>query len=257
LSEASREPGSDLPVTALRRCFEHARSLEPAAQIQACVECLTCPGQVANLVFDAHRVLSTCFDGDGDAAEVDTKPDESPVRSATLVEDFFWETRELMVLGDASFTCLATNVHPLAMGRGDESHLSQGVDYVGLTCDSSSTLVLGAVQAPGDSTAYPLLLRLLACLTEIAHPSQLERMNRDHFMGVARESTEFDLNLVLWDKSDDPETTPISQLTRDLAENVKSAIEESSEFPKVLRDIVCLKMNPDRFDGRLRFDWRV
>jgi hypothetical protein len=113
------------------------------------------------------------------------------------------------------------------------------------------------VQAPGDATAYPLLLRLLACLTEVAPSAQLERVNRLHFKGIAGPETRFDLNLVLWERSDEPEMTPISQLTRDLAENLKAGAQACEQFPDLLRDIVCLRMNPDRFDGRLRFDWRV
>jgi hypothetical protein len=247
-----------LPVTALRRSFERARCLSPVAQIQECVDRLVRPERVAALVLDAYRAIER---GLAELEDEVPEPDEG-ARPATLVEQFFWKTRELIVHGDASFTCLATNVHPLgplpSIGSGrTPERLSEGLDYVGLICDASSTLVLGVVQAPGDSTAYPLLLRLLACLTEMAPRAQRERMNHRHFLGVARESTRFDLNLVQWDRTDDPRTTPISQLTRDLAENVKRAIGESPDFPPILRDVVGLKMNPDRFDGRLRLDWRV
>lgn len=263
MSHPDLQPSTHPPVTALRRSFERARALEPVAQIQECVDRLTHPGQVSEQVLDAYRVMESCFDGDLDDLAAKPEAEEAPrsdppERGGTVVEDFFWKTRELMVLGDhASFTCLATNVHPLTSRTPSANRLSEGLDYVGLTCDPSAVIALGAVQAPGDSTAYPLLLRLLACLAEIAPAAQLERMNREHFMGIANESTLYDLNLVLWDRSDEPEMTPISQLTRDLAENVKRAICESDRFPSILRGIVCLKMNPERFDGRMRFDWRV
>jgi hypothetical protein len=205
--------------------------------------------------------MGRCFETDLD--ELDEKPESATPetrleRGTTLVEDFIWETRELMVLGDrCSFTCLATNVHPLSFAAEASGGLSTGLDYVGLTCDTSATLVLGAVQAPGDATAYPLLLRLLACLTEIAPPPLWERANQRHFKGIGRPNSKFDLNLVRWDRSERPETNPIGELTRDLAEHVKRALHESGRFPPILRDVVCLRMNPDRFDGRMRFDWRV
>lgn len=247
-----------LPVTALRRSFERARSFEPTAQIQELVEQLIHPGRLSAEVLDAYEVMHSCFEAGGEE-KAEPEPDgaASPC-NATLVEDFFWEARELKVLGDrCSFTCLATNVHPLSPTAAASDGLSTGLDYVGLTCDPSATLVLGVVQAPGDATAYPLLLRLLACLTEIAPPALLECMNRRHFKGVARPTSKFDLNLVLWDRSERPETNPISELTRDLAENVKQGLQESGRFPPILRDVVCMRMNPDRFDGRMRFDWRI
>lgn len=250
----------ELPITALRRSFERARSLSAPAQIQECIHQLTHPGLLAAEVLDAWEVMQlSCFElgvEDGDL-EAKTEPREAHAHT-TLVEEFFYATRELMVLGDRrSFTCLSTNVHPLETRGGTADGLSTGLDYVGLTCDDSGALVLGVVQAPGDATAYPLLLRLLTCLAEIAPPAQLERMNQQHFLGVASPSSRFDLNLVLWDRSEEPETSPISELTRDLAEKVKGALVSSKSFPPLLRDVVCLRMNPDRFDGRMRFAWRI
>ena len=247
-----------LPVTALRSSFERARCLTPSQQIQECVHQLTHPELLASAVIDAHEVMElACFDAAPDDAEK-AEGGGSADRGPTLVEDFFWSTRELMVHGDrCSFTCIATNVDPIADAASTGERLSTGLDYVGLTCDDSGTLVLGAVQAPGDTTAYPLLLRLFACLTEISPAPQRERLNRDHLMGIAKPSTCFDLNLVLWDRNDQPETSPISELTRDLAEKLKEALVSADGFPDILRDVVCLRMNPDRFDGRMRFDWRV
>jgi hypothetical protein len=267
VSSSTETPAPLLPVTALRRSFRHARSLSPEAQIQECIDRLTHPERLVAETLDAWEVMQLCcfeldLDRDPDAEkEAQAKAEEGPPGAeadATLVEKFIWKTRELAVQGDhCSFTCLATNVNPMAPKCHASDGLSTGLDYVGLTCDGTSALVLGAVQAPGDSTAYPLLLRLLACLTEIAPPTQLERMNQDRFLGLANASSKFDLNLVLWDRSEQPETDPISQLTRDLAEKVKEALVQSPSFPPMLRDIVCLRMNPDRFTGRMRFDWRV
>jgi len=253
-------------ATSLRQSFERARTLGFDQQIQECADLLQHPDLVVSEVVDAYHTVASRFAptaGEPAAEPVGAQPKaaaESP--AATLVEDFFWETRELMVLGDkCSFTCLATNVEPhpalCANGQPAPRGLSVGLDYVGLTCDSAGVLVLGAAQAPGDATAYPLLLRLLACLTEISPRSEIERLNRERLKGIADPTKPFDLNLVLWDREDEPELTPISQLTRDLAEKVKDGLRDEKSVPANLRDIVCLQMNPDRFDGRMRFQWRV
>lgn len=246
-----------LPVTTLRRSFEHARALGAADQTRELVERLIHPHAIADQVLDAYRVARGYFELDDEGDE--SKPEGSAgAEPKTLVEGYIWATRELAVLGDkCSFTCLATNVHPLWHGADATEGLSAGLDYVGLTCDSSSTLVLGAVQSPGDCSAYPLLLRLFACLTEIAPPTQFARINQRHMMGIGSEASKFDLNLVLWDKDEETESDPLCELTRDLAEKMKGVLAAAPDFPPILRDVVCMRMNPDRFDGRMRFEWRV
>ncbi len=247
----------DLPVTSLRRSFEHARACDTADQVREIVERLVHPEDIAEEVLDAYRVMQICFDLDAPGKE--PKPDDAiAARPRTVVEDYIWATRELTVLGGkCSFTCIATNVDPLARPSGAEGGLSDGLDYVGLTCDSSSTLVLGAVQSPGDVSAYPLLLRLFACLTEIVPPAQFERINQRHMMGIGRESSQFDLNLVLWDRNEETEASTLCELTRDLAEKMKAVLGSDPDFPSILRDVVCMRMNPDCFDGRMRLEWRI
>lgn len=258
MSQPEPDRSSALPVTGLRRSFEHVRSLDTADQVRKIVDQLVHPEVIADEVLDAYRVMQSCFDPDGEDEGPKLEDEDEPTPKATLVEALFWTTRELRVLGDqCSFTCIATNVHPLSQAAHSDDNLSAGLDYVGLTCDSSSTLVLGAVQSPGDVSAYPLLLRLFACLTEIAPPSQFERINRKYMMGIGGESSKFDLNLVLWERDEEPDTSPLCELTRDLAENVKEVLRSAPSFPPILRDVVCLRMNPDRFDGRMRFAWRV
>jgi hypothetical protein len=82
-------------------------------------------------------------------------------------------------------------------------------------------------------------------------------MDRQFFLGALGLRPAFDLNLVVWDHAEEDERATLDQLTRDLAEKVKGAIREHARFPEILRDIVCLRMNPARFDGRLRFCWRI
>ena len=89
------------------------------------------------------------------------------------------------------------------------------------------------------------------------HSIQLDRMNGQFFKGALRPSPCFDLFVVTWYYDEAAERTPISEFTRDIAEVAKRIIVEQSEVATSLNDIVCLRMNPNRFDGRMRFDWRV
>ena len=128
---------------------------------------------------------------------------------------------------------------------------------MGLRCDATNAPVLGAVQSELDTSPYPLLLRLIACLAEMAPSAQVERLNAQFFKLTLSRTPCFALTLITWEYVEDDTRSPISQLTRDLAEVVKAAIDTVPHFPGILREIVCLRMNPERFDGRLRFDWRV
>ena len=49
----------------------------------------------------------------------------------------------------------------------------------------------------------------------------------------------------------------LPQLTRDLAERMKREIHGSGRWPELLRDVVCLRMNPKCFGGGLRYEWHV
>ncbi len=102
-----------------------------------------------------------------------------------------------------------------------------------------------------------MLLRGLACLAELASYSQLERLSKRLFGGALGAKPSFDLELVLWDPSGREEASPLEQLTRDLSEKIKAVIRSDTEYPRILRDVVCLRMDASRFDGRLRFAWRV
>jgi len=132
---------------------------------------------------------------------------------------FFYPARELFVQGDrCSFTCLATTVG-FQVGGVDETH-SDRIDYAAV--------------------------------------NRFNAFDRDIYRGILGPAPAFDLCLVLWDEDEivDPRR-PLCELTRDLAEVLKRALYAEPRFPPVLNDIVCLRMNPKRFDGRLRFVWRV
>ena len=61
---------------------------------------------------------------------------------------------------------------------------------------------------------------------------------------------------MLW-STDKDDATSLTQFTHDLADIVKRELEQSWQFPRILRSVDCLRMNPDAFDGRLTLDWRV
>jgi hypothetical protein len=246
------------PITALRTSFERARALRPDQQINECVDQLGHPELIVAELVDAFHAVESWLATD--VAQSWSDPCENHDQPQTLAESYIYEGRDLSVVGQpCAFTCLSTNVNPLPGTTSSDPKLSSGLDYVGLTCDETSTPVLGTIQTPGDTTTYPLLLRALACLSEIAPQLQAEQLNHRFFKGALNDNPVFDLNLVVWDlcEEEDVESIPIHQLTRDLSETVKGALLERVELPGILRDIVCLRMNANRFDGRLRFDWRV
>jgi hypothetical protein len=113
------------------------------------------------------------------------------------------------------------------------------------------------VQSARETSAYPVFLRLLAALSEMAPDEQVRRLNEPCFRGVLRADPSFDLVLVLWDEKQGSERVPLAQLTRDLAERVKEALRAHPRWARLMRDVVCLRINPSRFDGRLRYEWHV
>jgi hypothetical protein len=245
-----------VPDSQLRRSYERARSLDFEGQMRECVDQLGNPEVIVEETLEAFRVVeawagSRELPPPGEPVELDA------VDLEELASEFFYSTREVAVLGGCgAFTSLASNVDPLGDLRPGEKGSRDGLDFVGLTCDEARTPVLGCVQSRSDTSAYPLLLRGLACLAEMAPEAQVARMNRQYFLGALGPRPAFDLDLVLWE-GDGREQESLDQLTRDLAEKLKHAIRRHGRFPEILRHIVCLRMNPARFDGRLRLAWRV
>jgi hypothetical protein len=249
------EPSDRTPDTPLRHTCAHARRLGLQEQTRECVDQLGHPELIVGEVLDAFRTIEEW----SRTAEI-AWPDE-PVDALVLGHEdsgeIFYPTREISVVREpCSFTCLASRVHPLGAVAGPES-AHDGLDFVGVSCDDSRTPVLGTVESEHDTSAYPLLLRGLACLAEMSPGAQIERLNEHFFLGLLGSRPSFDLYLVLRDHWQRDEKTALEQLTRDLAEKLKAAIKQHTSFPDILRHIVCLRMNAERFDGRLRFDWRV
>ena len=241
-------------MTALRSLEMRSRLLPLKAQMLECIELLQAPDvAVDDLLRGAGQVARE------DASRRDVSLSSMPEGQRA---GFFYPYRELSVLGDGcSFTCLATGVQFLEEGLDDPDAKPSGVrpiDYVAVTCESSPFPVFGFVQSADSESAYPLLLRAFSTLVELVRPGRLAALDNDVYRGLLGPAPFFDLALVLWDddRPDDPRR-PLCELTRDLAEVLKRALVSETQFPPVLNDVVCLRMNPHRFQGRMRFVWRV
>jgi hypothetical protein len=243
-----------LPPNPLRDAYALVQGMSIEAQLREVVDQLGYPELIAAELRRAFQAVRVWAEG------VDLPPVEPADLEAVDLEEMarehFYATREIAVAGAPPFTCLASRFDALGEIAGLEKPRAT-LDYVGVTADSARTPVLGVVQHDADSSAYPLLLRGLACLAELASYSQLERLSKRLFGGALGAKPSFDLELVLWDPSGREEASPLEQLTRDLSEKIKAVIRSDTEYPRILRDVVCLRMDASRFDGRLRFAWRV
>lgn len=245
-----------MTAMALRELEVRSRALSLEAQMNECIDLLQAP----ELVVD--ELLRSLDQIRGAGAERDR---------VVLVRDpaertegaFFYPSRELFVRGDrCSFTCLATGVGFQAAGpspvpRPPEAP-AHAIDYAAVTCEARPVPVLGFTAASETESAYPILLRALASLMELLRPRRFDLLDREVYRGLLGPAPAFDLAIVLWDDEgpDDPRR-PLCELSRDLAEVLKKALRAEPRFPPVLLDFVCLRMNAKRFDGRLRFAWRV
>lgn len=231
--------------------------MDTAGQLRECVDVLENPGVIVSEVLGSFHAVNLAFEQGVLDPEVLAASSEQRIQ-ATEEPEWVYDGRDISVLGDScSFTCLSSNVEPIPDNNLELKAPAEGFDFVGITCNELARPVLGAVQSEADASPLPLLLRVLVGLAELAPAIQLERLKRQFFKGALPPSPCFDLLLVTWNFDENAERTPICQFTRDISELVKRTILEQSEFPCVLNDIVCLQMNPARFDGRMRFDWRV
>lgn len=249
-----------LPQTCLRATYERVRGLALEEQVQDCVDQVMHPEVLVEEMRDAFDAVTIAFashDGPTPVPEwAHAGEVEAYARGARA--PLFYPGRDVAVLGASrAFTCLAVDLDPLSgfpiQGAGEGG----GLDFIGLTCDQTFTPVLGGVQSTRETSAYPVFLRLLTALTEMAPEKQLRRLNEPCFRGVLRDRPGFDLCLVLWEEHERSERTPLELLTRDLVERVKHVVRSHARWSELLRDLVCLRMNPGRFDGRLRYGWHV
>lgn len=254
---AERPVERSATAMALRELEMRSRALPLQAQMNECVDLLQSPewvvdellqsiGQIRSAPAEVDRIELVCDD---------------PARSEGA---FFYPSRELFVRGDrCSFTCLATGVEFRRASEAVETTRAPGrslhaIDYAAVTCEARPVPVLGFTAWSESQSAYPILLRALSSLIELIRPRRFDLLDRKVYRGLLGPAPAFDLALVLWDDEgpEDPRR-PLGELSRDLAEVLKKALRDDPRFPPVLLDFVCLRMNAKRFDGRLRFAWRV
>jgi hypothetical protein len=243
--------------TPLRLSYERARNMNPADQLRRCIVLLENPEIIVSDLLESFQSVNRAFKQGLLDPVILAERSERRIQRVDQPE-WIYEGRDLSVLGDScSFTCLSSKVEPIPGEDFEPKEPAEGFDFVGITCNELARPVLGTVQSEADASPLPLLLRGLVGLVELAPEIQLKRLNYQFFKGALPPSPSFDLFLTTWIFDEDAERTPICQFTRDISELVKQTILKHSEFPGVLNDIVCLQMNPARFDGRVRFDWRV
>jgi len=245
---------SQLALTALRSLEVHSRMLPLDAQMNECVELLQSPEIVVNDLF--HSITQVA---DESASSTKYSVHSSP---EDRKQGFFYPYREIFVQGDAcSFTCLATEVEFLGkdeLNSAIEQREPRPIDYAAVTCESAPFPVLGFVQSADSESAYPLLLRAISTLVELIRPGRIEMLDQEVYRGMLGGVPKVDLAVVLWDdERDDDPRRPLCELSRDLAEVFKQTLVSATDFPPILNDIVCLRMNPKRSDARLRFVWRI
>lgn len=264
--ETTQPDEAKSPIT-LRSFEARTRDMPLDAQMSECVDLLQSPElvveELVQSVAEVRRVAESGTGGPPGRVQLDSSDGSDR-------EAFFYPSRELFVQGDGcSFTCLATELEFDEVARagslpaaGDPEPAAMSghatIDYAAVTCESKPFPVLGFTQHSESESAYPILLRALSSLIELTRPRYFDVLDRDVYRGLLGPAPVFDLALVLWDDEEvsDPRR-PLCELARDLAEVLKSTLAAEPRFPPVLNDIVCLRMNNKRFDGRLRFVWRV
>lgn len=243
-----------IAMTELRRRYMRSRELDLAAQMQECADYLGNPEVLLGEFVDAYCAVENARPVEGVAtasAERDEDPDE-------LLLEYFFPSREIQVAADDpyGFTCLTSHFVPGGVAV-EETEARVGLDYVGVIEQSGVSPVFGALQSVQDSSAYLLMLRVLTNFAELAPEAQLAQLNRELFKDQLGGLPQIDLHVVLWDLGEDAQTMPLNQLAHDLADVFCAKLQEEVLFPNVLRRIVCLRMNPDDFDGTLQVHWQV
>lgn len=245
-----------IAAMALRELEIRSRDLPLEAQMMECVDLLQSPELVVDELLRSVEQIRTAAPERG---RLELLRDPAEIAEGA----FFYPSRELFVRGDrCSFTCLGTSIGFRAAGEAAapsaDGPAAHRIDYAAVTCEARPMPVLGFTARSESESAYPILLRALASLIELTRPRRFDLLDREIYRGLLGPAPAFDLALVLWDEDDpqDPRRS-LCELSRDLAEVLKKTLQAEPRFPPVLLDFVCLRMNAKRFDGRLRFVWRV
>jgi hypothetical protein len=249
-----------LPSTQLRHSYERARSVDHAQQIQECADLLTHPELMVSELLDAYAVIESFGESELDLV-CNLERRDPHEDSGELVLDHFYEGQAVTVSCredvDFEFRCLATDVRPVPELVPSDEGVRDGFDYIAEPLEPGALPILGVAQTIDDSSAYPLLLRLMCCLTELAPATQLNVVNTDRLKGALQADTRFDLHMVLWDEGAlDASQSTLCELSRDLAEAAREGVAETALAARIGR-IHCLRMDPRDFRGELEEMWRI
>jgi hypothetical protein len=248
-----------LPSTTLRRTYELSRAIDHAAQIRECADHLSNPGLLVGELLDAYAVIES-FDESELPIVCKLEMRSSLEDEMELVLDHFHDGQEVKVLAKPSFEfrCIATNVRPVSEVCPSQDGLKDGVDYIAACSEEDPSPILGFAQSCDDTSAYALLLRALACLTEFAPATRLDQLNREWLKGMLPEDPRFEVHLVLWDESEfTAQESTLCELARDLAEVARAGMAQVPSLQSRLGIVRCLGMNPSQFDARLRQIWEI
>jgi hypothetical protein len=250
------EPSLYLPSSVLRRSYEHVRGIDLDEQIRELADLLSNPEIIVCELVDAYAAIES-FD-ESDLSQMCHGHTESDDDDGELLLDHFYEGQEIGVTSEPDFSlrCIAVDVLPVPEIFASPDCMKDGLNYIAERSGDVPEPVLGVVQSIDDAAAYPLMMRALACFTEIASPPRFGRINESILKSTLPAHPRFDLQLVLWEEDglSEAETT-ICQLTHDLAEVVLSAISSHEALATRLAGIRCLKMDPRRFENRLTEIW--
>lgn len=240
--------------TELRRRYVRARRLDLDAQTQECVDYLGAPEVLVGEFVDAYCAVENYAGPVPAAGEQQVVPPKS--EDDELVLEHFYPGRRIVITGDApAFTCLSSRLAPFGNTYDEDDARRAGLDYLGVE-STEKAAALGVAESMLDGSVYLLLFRALACLVEIAPDAQRARL--ENRLGTALPWPPcYDLHLVTWERSPGSNPLPLESLAHDLAEGFMRRVSEEWLFPKVLRSIMCFRMRPEDFDGRLSLVWQV
>jgi hypothetical protein len=250
-----------LPSTLLRRTYEISRAQSLKDQIRECADHLSNPGLLAGELIDAFQAICSFDESDLSAiCELEKEPvvDEA----GELVLEHFHAQQQLHLHGakDVKIRCLATNVRPVSEICPSPDGIKDGVDYIALAVEEDTKCIpmLGVAQSFDDTSAYALLLRGLACITELATDARTEILNQRWFSGALVGNPCFELHLILSVEGEQsPDEVVLTELSRDLAEMARGAMSSESTLSQRIGTVRCLRMDPTQFDGVLHEIWSI
>ena len=171
----------------LRRTYELSRSQDLGDQIRECADHLSNPQLLAGELIDAYQAIRS-FDESDLPAICKLEKEERFDDDGELILEHFYIQQKIQVESDNSFRffCAATNVRPVSEICPTPDGIKDGVDYIGIGQEGEllGVPMLGIVQSFDDTSAYALLLRGLACLTELATDARVNQLNENWLAGA-------------------------------------------------------------------------